>query len=419
MRKLFCSRLVFITIPLLFNSVLGQTDHFAYAVTAVNKGGTEWVALRKLDTRTGEFSDILLKMQDKSPTLFDFAKYNLGVNKEVFNPVNNANGNISLQPGLSSSVAAIAYDRKSNRLYYSPMNIDQLCYVDLSTMKITVSDQFFSKAGKYEFKYGGPINRMVIAPDGYGYTVTTDGNHLMRFTTKGAPILTDLGELMDDPLNNEMTIHNPCANAGGDLVADDAGHLYLICASNRVFKVDIASRTTSYLATISGLPQKFATSGAAVSEYGKLLVSSSVYSDAYFIVDPETWSASSSETKYDIYGSADLANSNALPTKATADSGLFFGKYPENLSQIKIFPNPLLFDEVSIQFNELPPGNYTIQLANVFGLKVLQRKVSIAGKTQTEIVHIPAFTAQGFYYVHILDEENRVVATQKLIVERW
>jgi hypothetical protein len=62
-----------------------------------------------------------------------------------------------------SSVAAIAYDRKANRLYYAPMNIDQLRYIDLSTMEsVAVPEQFFSSAGKYDFRNAGPINRMVI-----------------------------------------------------------------------------------------------------------------------------------------------------------------------------------------------------------------------------------------------------------------
>ncbi len=82
---------------------------------------------------------------------------------------------------------------------------------------------------------------MVIAPDDYGYTITNDGTHLIRFTTNGSPILTDLGDLQDDPMNKEMTIHSICANSGGDLVADDDGHLYLITGSNKVFKVDIAT----------------------------------------------------------------------------------------------------------------------------------------------------------------------------------
>jgi Secretion system C-terminal sorting domain len=391
MNRILFFRLVFITALTCANSVKGQPDHFAYAVTAVHKGGTAWVALRKLDTRTGEYSSILLNVMD--------------------NPLSAAD----------SSVAAIAYDRKSNRLYYAPMNIDQLRYIDLSTMETTaVPDQFFSRAGKYDFRNAGPINRMVIAPDGYGYTITNDGTHLIRFSTNGSPILMDLGDLVDDPLNKEMSIHSICSNSGGDLVADDAGHLFLITGSNKVFKVDLTSRITSYLATVSGLPQKFTTSGVAVSEDGQqLLVSSSTYSDDYFLIDPETWKATPAGTAHEMYESADLANSNVLFTKNSGYSNLFVSKNPEDLNRVRIFPNPVMDDVVNIQFNELPPGHYTIQLANDLGKRVIQQKALVIVQGQTETMHIPHYTAQGFYYIRILDEKNNVVSTQKLVMERW
>ena len=377
-------RLTFLATLLHFNSANGQSDHFAYAITAVNKGGNQWVALRKLDTRTSEFSSILLNMPD-------------------------------------SSVAAIAYDRRNNRLFYSPMNIDQLHYIDLSTMEsVPVADQFFSKAGKYDVRNAGPINRMVIAPDDFGYTITNDGTHLIRFTTNGSPKLADMGDLIDDPMNKEMSIHSICANSGGDLVADDDGHLYLITGSNKVFKVDISTRMTSYLGTISGLPQKFTTSGVAVSENGKQIIATSVgYTDSYFLIDPLTWSASPSPITREVYESADLANSNILFTNAEGHSNLFITKSPENLHKIKIFPNPVMDDVVSIQFNELPAGNYTIQLADLLGNRVIQQNALVNGIGQTETMHIPGSLAQGFYYVRILDEKNNVVSMQKLVVERW
>jgi hypothetical protein len=411
--------MAFMTMPLLFNSARSQNDHFAYAVTAVNKGGTEWIALRKLDTRTGEFSNILLNVQEKDQDLFDFTAYKEYANK-VTNTSNGALAGFSPQPALSSSVAALAYDRKANRLYYAPMTIDQLRYIDLNTMEVVaISDQFFSKAGKYDFKAAGPINRMVIAPDDYGYTITNDGNHLIRFSTNSAPVLTDLGELKDDPLNKDMSIqNNPCANSGGDVIADDAGGLVLVTGSNRVFKIDIATRKTTYLATITALPAKFTTSGVAVTEDGRVLISSSLYADGYFIVDPETWTATPSSGTHESFGSADLANSNVLHSKS-ANSNLFITKVPDNISQFRVFPNPVMDDEVSVQFNGLKPGIYTIQLASVLGNTVLKQKATIIGSSQTELVHIPGATAQGFYYVSILDENNKVVGTQKLVVERW
>jgi hypothetical protein len=376
-------RLLFMSLLLYFNSVKSQPDHFAYAVTAIDKGGSLWIALRKLDIRSGDFGGVLLSVPD-------------------------------------SSVAAIAYDRRVNRLYYVPMNIDQLHYIDLATMNtFSVADQYFSKAGQYDFKNAGPINRMVIAPDDYGYTITNDGTHLIRFTTHGSPTLTDLGDLVDDPQNKEMTIHSFCSNSGGDLVADDAGHLYLITGSNKVFKVDIATKMTTYLTTVSGLPQKFTTSGAAVTEDGKqLLISSSAYSDAYFLVDPQTWTASPSRTTHEIYQSGDLANSNILFTKAI-NSNLFISKDPENQNGVRIFPNPVLFDELSIQFNELPPGYYTIQLSDLMGKKIQEQHANITGQMQTEVLQIPRNAAQGFYYIRILDDNNHVVSIQKLVVERW
>ena len=425
MSKILFCRLVFLAIPLLVNvnTTQAQPDHFAYAVTGINKGGSEWIAVRKLDTRTGEYSSVLLNLRDREKDFFDFSVYKEYAAKDASKPVTNATPNVSAQPVLSSSVAAIAYDRKSNRLYYSPMSVDQLRYINLSTMEtFAVSDQFFSRTGKYDFKTAGPINRLVIAPDDYGYTITNDGNHLIRFTTNASPVLTDLGELVDDPHNKEMSIHNPCANSGGDLIADDAGFLYLITGSNRVYKVDISSRVTTYISTVSGLPEKFATSGLAVSENGaQILASSSLYSDAYFVIDPETWIATPSHARAtsEIFGSADLANSNVLLTKNTATTNMFFNKDFRYTNKVRVFPNPVMDDIVSIQFKDLPPGNYTIQLADVFGSKVLDKKAVIVGSSQTETLHIPSFTAQGFYYIRILDAKDNVVETQKLVVERW
>src|SRR5215471_7556400 len=76
MRKFLCYRLAFFTlICFVISSARAQSDHFAYAITAVNKGGTEWVALRRIDMRSGEFSSVLLDMNEKSAV--SFAGYKL------------------------------------------------------------------------------------------------------------------------------------------------------------------------------------------------------------------------------------------------------------------------------------------------------------------------------------------------------
>jgi len=408
MSKKFFFRLVWLTMPLFFNSAKSQNDPFAYAVTSINKGGSEWIALRKLDTRTGEFGNILLNLQG-----------NIQQSIKIPPAIGDAVSNPFPQSAMGNSVAALAYDSRSNRLYYTAMSIDQLRYIDLITLENhIVSDQFFSKAGNYDARNSGPINRLVIAPDGYGYTITNDGTHLIRFNTKGTTILSDLGDLVDDPMNKEMTIHSICANSGGDMIADDAGHLYLITGTNKVFKVDISTRVATYITKVSGLPQKFTTSGAAVGENGsQIIVTSSIYSEEYFLIDAKTWIASPAQNTREIYETADLANSNVLFTKSNTD--FIIGKNPESLNGIRIFPNPILDNSVSIQFTNLPPGKYKIQLANTLGIKLKEQLATVTGAIHTEMMHIPRYASEGFYLIHILDEKNNIVSTQKLVVEHW
>ncbi|HEX6427552.1 MAG TPA: T9SS type A sorting domain-containing protein [Niastella sp.] len=419
MCKMLCYVLIFITLPHFVNSLKGQSNHFAYAVTAANTGSSEWIALRSLNTRTGKFSSMLLNMNDRKGPMYNFLTHKLIDKKEAPVLLSNAPVNNPSLPALNSGVAAIALDRKHNRIYYVPMSDDQLRYIDLTTMKVYGDvDLSFSKAGKYTFKSTSPITRLVITPDGYGYTITTE-NKLIRFTTNGRPVLSDQGALVDDPLNNEMTVLNPCDNAGGDLVADDAGNLYLITAGNRVYKIDVNTRVATYQATITGLPSRFTTNGAAVDENGQLIVSSSIYTGASFIVDHKTWKALPSSAMQQLYGIADLASSHVLHVKKEIPSVVFFSRPFNKTGHVRIYPNPVLFDEVNIQFNDLPSGNYTILLEDALGRKVIQQKIKITRQAQTEVLHIPTITAQAFYYIRILNEKKTLMSVHKLAVERW
>lgn len=417
MKQLLSCGSLCISLVFFLNGVRAQSDRIAYAVTAINSGEKEWIALRKLDTRTGRFGSMILNMTNKKPAIKPLSTSEMAVINAGIAPLTNISGN-SNQPG-NTGVAAIAYDRKFNRLYYVPMNDDQLRYVDLATMiSYSFAEKTFSKAGNYIFQPGDPITRLVIAPDDYGYTITNDGNHLIRFTTNGTPAITDLGNLTDDPHNNEMTIHSSCANAGGDMVADNAGNLYLVTASNRVFKVNVTTRQATYLAIISGLPAQYTTNGAAVNENGQLIVSSSVSTEGYFIVDPQTWKVIPGTVNHQLYGIADLASSNVLRTKKTVPS-VFVISWPlKQAGKVKVFPNPVLFDEVNVQFAGLPPGNYTIELVSSLGKTVMQQKAIISGNVQTVALQISTITAQGFYYIRVLNEKQNVVSIQKLAVER-
>ena len=394
--------------PILFVSVRGQSDLFVFAVTSTTKSGTDWISLRRLNTQTGEFSTIIPNGADKGIPVYDAVSQ-----QKVDHFTTDTLANSNPQSAFGSGVSAIAYDKETNRLYYTPVLIDQIRYIDLNTMKIfCVIGQSYSRAGNLEFT-PGTITRMVITPDGYGYSITNDGSHLFQFNIKGEMVLKDLGELEDVATNTE-TIHNVCGNAGGDMIADDSGNLYLITSSNRIFKLEISTRKTQFLGIISGLPPNYTTSGAAIDNEGHLLLSSSTYTEGYFSVNTLTWSASPYKRIDGMHATADLANSNVL----NSSGSFFLKKLSVNSNKIRIYPNPVFQDAFSIQFNNLKVSNYTMQLIDITGRPVFQQKIKVNQPLQTEEIHIPGSILQGTYFVRIFNENNISVSTQLVLIER-
>ncbi len=230
-----------------------QNDRFAYAVTDVQKEGANWSFLRKLNLQTGEYGQVVLNGTDLKQQAYDAA-----TKKQIENFSTVEKYGYSTQPAFSSGVAAIAYDKKNNRVYYTPMFIDQLRYVDLKTMKVYyVTDQPLTGMPTKSSDQGNIVTRMTIAGDGNIYTMTNDATHLIRFSTGKKLNIEDLGTLVDDPANNGTSIHNSCSSYGGDMVADNDGNLYVISARNHVFKVNIETKEATHLGAITGLPSNF------------------------------------------------------------------------------------------------------------------------------------------------------------------
>src|SRR5215207_2567239 len=157
-----------ITLTLIVNA---QTDRFAFAITDLQSTGSGWNALRKLDLKSGEFSTVLLNGTDANITAYD-----VNTRKPWQSLPDSRFGNYMNTP-FSTGVAAMAYDKKNNRLYFTPMFIDQLRYIDLASMKVYyVTGEAFTQKGNMHNDEGKIITRMVIAPDGYGYAISNDGN---------------------------------------------------------------------------------------------------------------------------------------------------------------------------------------------------------------------------------------------------
>jgi hypothetical protein len=447
-----------------------------YAITAVDKGGRSWKEVRLVDIKTGQEVKSIYQSTKETEALNartgkPVVKKEIGSSgttvssvitttipekKKVVNldeELNKANGNtapsmprktvvfvnqkIQTDKPFATSSAAMAYDQKHERLYYTPMAINQLRYIDLRSNKIYYFEDEAFGAVKGLGDGANQITRMVIASDGNGYALSNDGNHLIRFTTGKKPSIADLGAVTDDGKNGNFSIHSP-GGFGGDMIADVSENLYLITANRNVFKIPIATRVATYMGTIKGLPRGFSTNGAMVEEGSKVIVASSESTVGYFRFDLITMQAEQVSGEGSVFNASDLANGNLAfskknkdkkddqPPVVTEDSvkkteevaSTKTGR-PETLlieNGISVFPNPVTNGNVKVSFNDLPAGKYQVQLLDLTGKLIRTSEVSINNKMQTEDFNLPDI-AKGNYLIKVISEPNKVSVTSKLVVQ--
>lgn len=389
-----------------------QQDRFAFAITDLQQTGNGWNALRKLDLKTGQYSEVLFKGTDATLSVFD------AVTKKPFGSLEKARLAPTELAPFATGVAAMAYDKNNNRLYFTPMYIDQLRYLDLKTMKVYyITDQTFTSFGNHN-DGGKIITRMVIAPDGNGYAITNDALSFIKFSTGNKLQITQLGPLVDDPSNGSVSIHNSCSSWGGDMIADDEGNLYIFSARNSIFKVSVETKVAKLLGYIKGLPQDFTTNGAVVNHKGEIVVSSAVSNAGLFVVDPQNWKATSFPASSGTYRSSDLANSNYLQTKPRMPRTATIRDLENSTTPaFMIYPNPISHRQFSLQFGKIESGNYKIVLTDVTGRLVMQQSFHVQAEDQTETIVLKPSLTKGVYLVSITDPDKKTTYSQKIVVQ--
>lgn len=395
-----------------FNSASAQNQpgRFAYVFTDSIQAGKSWTSLRKLDLTTGEFSNVLIKGADKKMVLLDAA-----TRKSIAFSQSNAIDTTNASSAFATGVAAAAIDHKNSRLYFAPMVVDQLRYLDLNTMKVyCVTTENFTKT---KCDIGNPIARMIIANDGYGYMITNDARHLVRFTTTKKPTIADLGALIDDSTNQAMTIFNFPVTAGGDMVADADNNLYLFTPTNRVYKIDVKTRVTKYVTTIKGLQGNFITNGAAVDANGNVLISSSINNEAYYVVDPKTWTATAFKTKNGVYRSSDMATANILFASNKSAEIKSVVKNEVVSGCINVYPNPVANNRITVRLTDIKPGKYNLYLFDMQGAKVMNNKITVSRSDQIEVINFERYYPQGTYFVKIVGKNSKNTYNSKILVQ--
>jgi len=386
----------------------------AYAFTYSKPGSLHGTSIKLVDLHTGQ----MVRSVYEEGQVYQVTET---ISRRVIQSSSRMTQNDTLLLPMATSVAAAAYDEIHGRLFYTPLGINQLRYIDLGDGKTAtfnyVTGQEFGLS-KGSFDAPDQITRMVFIPGGIGYALSNDGNHLIQFTSGQDTKITDLGELIDDPANTTVSIHSQCSSAGGDMVYSVTGELMLVTAYNHIFSIDIRTKIATYQGMITGLPAGFTSNGAAVDDDGALIVSCATESSSngYFKVDMNSLMATRVSVTGSVILAADLANGNVLGQPAGAkhlltdrsNSGRVFS----------IYPSPVTNGYLNIALTNFEKGSYDVQIQDVTGRTIKSLSVEVDKSRQVILLDVRSSsgTAQGVYVIRFYDKARSVVYIRQFIV---
>lgn len=400
--------------------VNAQHKDIGYAITGDGNKDFIWMNIRQVDLSTGE---VVKTIFERSKTDFYLTDV---ISKKTVTSAEAKNTNIFNSAGYPTStfVAAAALDQRGNKLFFTPMKMGELRWLDLNIKNET--PHFYTlRADELKFANGNDeannITRMVISSDGYGYAVSNDGNNFIRFTTGKVPAVTNLGNLIDDEANKGVSIHNKCTSWGGDMIADAFGKLYIISANRHVFVIDVNTRIATFKGAISGLPAQYSTNGAAVSKDGDIVVTSANFFEGYYKVNLSDLTATKMEGSDSKYNASDLANGNFLLQKE-ADAAVKFetGNAPVAVfasADAKVYPNPVTSNSFYVTLNGQKPGKYNVILTDVTGRIIQTQSTQVSKGNQTVKINMVSRPIKGIYMVKVINAGNQAVITEKIVLE--
>jgi len=398
----------------------GQSKNVTYAITGDGSKDFLWMNIRQVDLSTGQITKTIFQRSQSPYKIMDVTQGKPNVIAE------NESINIGAREYPTATlVASAAYDKKNNKLFFTPMRMAELRWLDLNADE--AQPKFYTITPE-NMQLGDPFNesnhitRMVIGADGNGYALTNDAKHLFRFTTGKHVEVTDLGNVVDAETNTSVSIQSRCTSWGGDMVADAYGKLYVITAGHHIFSIDPSTRIATHMGMISGLPAGFTTNAAAVNDDGDLVVASANMFEGYYVVNMKGFAAVKMEGSDTKYNASDLANGNLLFQKE-ADAASSFVINNQNLPSVpvagtaKIFPNPVTNGTFNVIFNNKLSGKYQVVVSDLTGRVMQTNTLNLARGVQNASVRLNARLFKGMMMVQVLDEKKESVITEKIMVQ--
>ena len=405
-------------------------QHAAFAITGQANRSFNWTDIRSIDISSGNVNAVLF---ENGKTKFSFTnaesrkpidKIALKVPVSVSQKLNGSMmGPLSVtnpSPTFLTS-AAIAYDKKHEKLFFASMHTGSLVWLDLRAGTEIPSFYTIEKTLVNNENYNDEafnITRMTIGADGNGYALTNDANHLVKFTTGKKTIITDLGNIVDAESNKGISIHNKCSSWGGDIVADAFGKLVLFTAAHSVFEIDIQSRIATYKGAVLNLPATFSLNGAAVDDDENVIISSANTFEGFYKVSMKDLSAKKLNTSGQVFNASDLASANLLK-QGQAKAGAATLPQLEVIGNkfISIYPNPVTDGQIKISFDQNVAGQYKIALTDLQGRLIGDKTVYINYPGQLENFKLKTKPVKGMYLIKVADARKLSIFSDKLLIE--
>lgn len=385
-----------------------------YAITDIIAGGAAWMNIREASFKTE--GNLILKNQDFNGNRVDL----LTQQKRAVSP--QSVSDVTDLP-LNSGVAALAYDRAHNRLYFSTMFNGDIRYISLNKNE----DSYYQVGKVYSAiplpnnvpvgpnNQGPVITRMTVGADGFVYGMSNDGNSFFRISTNAKkPVIESLGRLNDDAANGAMSIHSSCSSWGGDMVAAADGSLYVFSMYQQVFKFNPSDKKATWLGKIEGLPGDFTVNGVAVDGDGSLILSSSTLTGKYAVISDPTNLKATIREHAGWYNTSDLASSNLLFAKKDA---MVFAEFDRSTQQsgIGVYPNPVTNGQVIVHFKDGLSGKHSLDLMDISGSVHTQSVVNLDGNAQRVTLRT-GILSQGIYLLRVTNAQKREVETIKVLI---
>ncbi len=390
-------------------TALAQDANKTFAITGDGNHDFMWMNIRQVDITSGK---IVQDIYQREKTAF------------VMMDADSKSKSLVQQSPTETMVAAAAYDKNQNKLFFTPMRVGELRWLDLNAKgdqqkyySVTSTVLNTNTALQDEANH---FTRMVIGADGNGYALNNDASRLVKFTTGKKVSITDLGAVVDDESNKTVSIKNKCTSWGGDMIADAYNKLYIISANHYVFVLDVETRVAKQIGYITGLPATYSTNGAAVDKDGNVVVASANTFAGYYKFSLTDFKASFIEGSDMVYNASDLANGNLLYQKE-ADAARTFADFkpvvPVLTNEAHIFPNPVTNSEFNIYFDGQAAGKYNVTITDLSGKPLSNTIVNVNAKTQVEKVSLNKSFAKGMYMVKVTDASNKFIFTERIVVQ--